>query len=80
MIFLPEEFISAIKTMENPTVYMKNAKIKKKKRLILVIFVNCFRFSLKTLEQDVRKSHKIYLILDGKKDRAKLEFFKFFRK
>ena len=31
MVFLHAEFISAMKTVENPTIFMKNAKKKKKK-------------------------------------------------
>ena len=31
-VFLHAEFISAIKTVQNPTIFMKNAKKKKKKR------------------------------------------------
>ena len=31
MVFLHSEFISAMKTVENPTIFMKNAKKKKKK-------------------------------------------------
>ena len=31
-VFLHAEFISAMKTVENPTIFMKNAKNKKKKK------------------------------------------------
>ena len=31
-VFLHAEFISAMKTVENPTTFMKNAKKKKKKK------------------------------------------------
>ena len=31
-LFLHAEFISAIKTVQNPTIFMKNAKKKKKNR------------------------------------------------
>ena len=31
-LFLHAEFISAIKTVQNPTIFMKNAKKKKKKK------------------------------------------------
>ena len=31
-VFLHAEFISAIKTVQNPTIFMKNAKKKKKKK------------------------------------------------
>ena len=54
-------------------------KEKKEKLLVLVISVNFLRFSMKTLEQNIRKSHTICL-LDGKEDnKAKLEIFKFLR-
>ena len=49
-VFLHAEFISAMKTVQNPTIFVKNAKKKKKKiekLLVLVIFVNFLRFSLK---------------------------------
>ena len=41
-VFLHAEFISAMKTVENPTIFMKNAKkkIKIKKLIIKVISVN----------------------------------------
>ena len=32
-VFLHAEFISAMKTVENPTTFMKNAKKKKKKKI-----------------------------------------------
>ena len=32
MVFLHSEFISAMKSVENPTIFMKNAKKKKKKK------------------------------------------------
>ena len=32
MVFLHAEFISAMKTVQNPTIIMKNAKKKKKNR------------------------------------------------
>ena len=38
-VFLHVEFISAIKTVQNPTIFMKNAK-KIEKLIILVISVN----------------------------------------
>ena len=44
-VFLHAEFISAMKTVQNPTIFVKNAK--KKKWLVLVISVNFLRFSLK---------------------------------
>ena len=50
-VFLHAEFISAMKTVQNPTIFVKNAKKKKKKKkiekwLVLVISVNFLRFSL----------------------------------
>ena len=32
-VFLHAEFISAIKTVQNPAIFMKNAKKKKKKKI-----------------------------------------------
>ena len=32
MVFLHSEFISAMKSVENPTIFMKNAKKKRKNR------------------------------------------------
>ena len=49
-VFLHAEFISAMKTVQNPTIFVKNAKKKKKKLekwLVLVISVKFLRFSLK---------------------------------
>ena len=49
-VFLHAEFISAMKTVQNPTIFVKNAKKKKKKKekwLVLVISVHFLRFSLK---------------------------------
>ena len=65
-VFLHAEFISAMKKVQNPTIFVKNAKKKKKieKWLVLVIFVNFFEIFTETLEQNIRKSHKI-CCLDG---------------
>ena len=48
-VILHAEFISAMKTVQNSTIFMKNAKKKKKieKWMILVISVNFLRFSLR---------------------------------
>ena len=49
-VFLHAEFISAMKTVPNPTIFVKNAMKKKKKIekwLVLVISVNFLIFSLK---------------------------------
>ena len=54
-VFLHAEFISAMKTVPNPTIFVKNAKKKKKKKiekwLVLAISVNFLRFSLKLLSR-----------------------------
>ena len=66
-VFLHAEFISAMKTVQNPTIFVKNAKKNKKKIekcLVFVIFVNFFEIFTETLEQNIRKSHKI-CCLDG---------------
>ena len=60
------EFISAVKTVQNPTIFMN--KQKKKKRIILVIFVNFLRFSQKLLSRISEKVRK-YVFLDGKEDK-----------
>ena len=59
-VFLHAEFISAMKTVQNPTIFVKNAKKKKKNRkmISLVISVNFFEIFTETLEQNIRKSHK----------------------
>ena len=51
-VFLHAEFISAMKTVQNPTIFVKNAKKKtKQKWLVLVISVNFLRFSMKLLSR-----------------------------
>ena len=68
-VILHVEFISAMKTVQNPTIFMKNAKKKKKKKwIILVISVNFLRFSLKLLSRISEKVRK-YVFLDGKEDK-----------
>ena len=58
-LFLHAEFISAIKTVQNPTIFMKNAKKKKNEKLIiLVISVNILRFSQKLLSKISEKVRK----------------------
>ena len=66
-VFLHAEFISAMKTVQNPTIFVKNAK-KIEKWLVLVISVNFFRFSLKLFS---RISEKVIKkgFLDGKEDK-----------
>ena len=59
-VFLHAEFISAMKTVQIPTIFLKNAKKKKKieKWIILVISVNFLWFSLKLfsrISENVRK-------------------------
>ena len=46
-----------MKTVQNPTILVKNAK-KIEKWLVLVISVNFFEVFTETLEQNIRKSHK----------------------
>ena len=51
-VFLHAEFISAMKTVPNPTIFVKNAKKKKiEKWLVLAISDNFLRFSLKLLSR-----------------------------
>ena len=66
MVFLPAEFISAMKSVENPTIFMKNAKNRKMNN-----FGNfCYFFYIfsETLEQNIRQSQKI-CFLDEKEDK-----------
>ena len=58
-VFLHAEFISAMKTFQNPTIFMKNAK-RIEKRIILVISVNFLRFSLKLLSKISEKSKNMF--------------------
>ena len=56
-VFLHAEFKSAMKTVQNPTIFVKNAKIIEK-WIILVLSVNFLRFSQKLLniiKEKVRK-------------------------
>ena len=60
-VFLHAEFISAMKTVQNPTIFVKNAKKKKKKNRKMISFGNfCSFFEVftETLEQTIRKRHK----------------------
>ena len=60
-VFLHAEFISAMKTVQNPMIFMKNAKKKKiEKWIILVLSVNCLRFSLKLLSRTSEKVRKCF--------------------
>ena len=56
-VFLHAEFISAMKTVQNPTIFMKNAK-QIEKWVILVISDNFLRFSLKLLSRILEKVRK----------------------
>ena len=70
-VFLHAEFISAMKTVQNPTIFMKNAKKKKIKNRKMNNFGNFsqfFEIFTETLEQNIRKSQKI-CFLDGKEDK-----------
>ena len=57
--FLHADFISSMKTVPNPTIFVKNAKKKKmEKLLVLVISVNFLRFSLKNVSRISEKVTK----------------------
>ena len=56
-VFLYAEFTSAMKTVQNPTIFMKNGK-KIEKWIILVICVNFLRFSQKLLSRISEKVSK----------------------
>ena len=66
-VFLHAEFISAMKTVQNTTIFVKNAK-KNRKMISFGNFCSFFEIFTKTLEQNIRKSHKI-CFLDGKEDK-----------
>ena len=59
-VSLHAEFISAMKTVQNPTVFVENAKKKKKKGKIISFgnFWLVFRIFTETLEQNIRKKDK----------------------
>ena len=59
-VFLHTEFISAMKTVQNPTIFVKNAKKKKKNRKMISFgnFCSFFEVFTETLEQNIGKSHK----------------------
>ena len=67
-VFLHAEFISAMKTVPNSTIFMKNTTEKIEKLLVLVISVNFLRFSLKLLSKISEKVIK-ECFLDGKEDK-----------
>ena len=56
-VFLHADFISSMKIVPNPTIFVKNAK-KMEKLLVLVISVNFLRFSLKNLSRISEKVTK----------------------
>ena len=58
-VFLHAEFISAMKTVQNPLIFVKNAKKKKNRKMISFgNFCSFFEVFTETLEQNIRKSHK----------------------
>ena len=56
-VVLHAEFISAMKTVQNPMIFMKNAK-KNRKWITLVISVNFLRFSMKPMSKISGKVRK----------------------
>ena len=66
-VFLHAEFISVMKTVLIPTIFVKNAKIIEK-WIISVISVNFLRFPQKLLNIISEKVRK-YVFLDGKEDK-----------
>ena len=64
-VFLHEEFISAMKKVQNP-IFMKNAKNRKMNNF--GNFCEFFEIFTETLEQNIRKSQKI-CFLEGKEDK-----------
>ena len=65
-VFLHAEFISAMKTVQNPTIFMQNAKDRKMNNFCN--FCEFFEIFTETLEQNIRRSQKI-CFLDGKEDK-----------
>ena len=61
-VFLHAEFISAMKTVPNPTIFVKNAK--NRKMISFGSFCYFFEIFTENLEQNIRKSHKV-CFLDG---------------
>ena len=66
-VVLHAEFISAMKTVQNPTIFVKNAK--NRKMISFGNFCSFFEVFTETLEQNIRKSHKKKCFLDGKEDK-----------
>ena len=54
-VFLHAEFISAMKTVQNPTIFVKNAK--NRKIISFGKFCSFFEVFTETLEKNIRKSH-----------------------
>ena len=80
-VFLHAEFIFAMKTVPNPTIFVKNAKKKKKNRKMISFGNFCYFFEIftETLEQNIRKSNKKCFQMEKKTNKGKLEIFKFLR-
>ena len=58
-VFLHAEFISAMITVQNPTIFVKYAKKKKNRKMISFgNFCSFFEIFTETLEQNIRKSKK----------------------
>ena len=55
-VFLHAEFISAMKTVPNPTIFVKMQK--NRKMFSFGNFCSFFEGFTETLEQNIRKSHK----------------------
>ena len=64
-VFLHAEFISVMKTVQNPTIFVENAK-KIEKLLVLVISVHFLRFSLKLLSRISEKVIKYVFLMEKK--------------
>ena len=70
-VFLHAEFISAMKIIQNRTIFMKNAKKKKmEKKIVLEISVNFLRFSVKLLSR-ISEKVKIYVFFRWKRNQIK---------
>ena len=57
-VFLHTEFISAMKTVQNPLISVKNAKKKNRKMISFGNFCSFFEVFTETLGQNIRISHK----------------------
>ena len=54
--FLHTEFISAMKTVQNSTIFVKN--VNNRKMISFSNFCSFFEVFTETLEQNIKKSHK----------------------